>query len=184
MGIHPNVLSLFAIIFSLVFFIALMNHAYILACFALLGTAFDMVDGTVARLRGKESAFGEILDSTLDRLSDSIIISAFGFAGIIQWPIIVFLIVFSLLTSFVRHRSEQAIILNKKDTETYKVTVGIIERPERIIIVFLAIAFYGFFPQQLIWGLTIPEIIFLFLSVLAFITVLQRLQAAYNRLMK
>ena len=40
---------------------------------ALLAAIFDMLDGRVARLRGRETQFGAYLDSTMDRYSDMLL---------------------------------------------------------------------------------------------------------------
>lgn len=40
---------------------------------ALAGALLDAVDGAVARAQGRESAFGAFLDSTLDRVSDTLL---------------------------------------------------------------------------------------------------------------
>src|SRR6266704_245715 len=40
---------------------------------ALAASTFDMLDGRVARLRGRETKFGAFLDSTMDRYSDMLL---------------------------------------------------------------------------------------------------------------
>src|SRR5688572_30964109 len=40
---------------------------------ALVASIFDMLDGRVARLRGRETKFGAFLDSTMDRYSDMVL---------------------------------------------------------------------------------------------------------------
>ena len=40
---------------------------------ALVASIFDMLDGRVARLRGRETRFGAFLDSTMDRYSDMVL---------------------------------------------------------------------------------------------------------------
>ncbi len=183
-GIHPNILSLFGVLFSILFFFALLRHAYIIACLALIGTAFDMVDGTVARLRGKESPFGEVLDSVLDRVSDSIIIIAFGFSGLVNWGIVALLLIFSLLTSYARHRGEEAIILHTKEFKNYKLEGGTIERPERIIIIFFTVLIQQFFPIRFLCSLTISDLVFLLLILLSAVTVVQRVIRTFILLRK
>src|SRR5688572_13514724 len=39
----------------------------------LVAAIFDMLDGRVARMRGRESKFGAFLDSTMDRYSDMLL---------------------------------------------------------------------------------------------------------------
>jgi CDP-diacylglycerol--glycerol-3-phosphate 3-phosphatidyltransferase len=43
------------------------------ALVALAASIFDMLDGRVARLRGRETKFGAFLDSTMDRYSDMVL---------------------------------------------------------------------------------------------------------------
>src|SRR4029453_8090296 len=43
------------------------------AVVALAAAIFDMLDGRVARLRGRETKFGAFLDSTMDRYSDMVL---------------------------------------------------------------------------------------------------------------
>src|SRR6266851_2202427 len=40
---------------------------------ALVASVFDMLDGRVARRRGRETKFGAFLDSTMDRYSDMLL---------------------------------------------------------------------------------------------------------------
>src|SRR6266480_3377794 len=79
---NPHLLTLLGSIPSLLFFFFVINHWYVAAIIAFLGNIFDLVDGMVARKYNKVTAFGGFLDSTLDRVSDFLIITAFAFAGI------------------------------------------------------------------------------------------------------
>ena len=99
--------------------------------------AFDMLDGTMARMRGGRTAFGATLDATCDRLTDGAL-----FAAIAWWlfytdgaPRIVLgstlaVIIFSEMISYVKARAEAG---------GMKVNGGLIERPERIIIAFIGV---------------------------------------------
>jgi CDP-diacylglycerol--glycerol-3-phosphate 3-phosphatidyltransferase len=96
----------------------------------LLGGLFDALDGAVARESNRMSSFGAFLDSTLDRLSESII-----FVGIVFYyatsdlPYGALLaggaMVFSLLTSYARARAEGLGI---------ECEVGLLERAGRVVI--------------------------------------------------
>ena len=92
----------------------------------------DMLDGAMARLSGGGSRFGTVLDATCDRISDGAV-----FAGLLWWaafglrstPLVVatlICLVTSQLISYIKARAE-ASGLNGGG--------GIIERPERLIIV-------------------------------------------------
>lgn len=97
-----------------------------------LGSAFDMLDGDLARLQGTVSKRGAFLDSCFDRISE-----AFVFAGLTwyyaslpfaaRWPLLflVATVVGSLTTSYVRARAEGL-------GETCQ--VGFLQRTERVII--------------------------------------------------
>ncbi|MGD9547522.1 MAG: CDP-alcohol phosphatidyltransferase family protein [Candidatus Krumholzibacteriia bacterium] len=99
----------------------------------LLGSAFDMLDGDLARLQGTVSARGAFLDSCFDRLGE-----AFLFAGLTWYfatreggaqplPLLLItgVVVGSLTTSYVRARAEGV-------GETC--TVGFLQRTERVIL--------------------------------------------------
>ena len=103
----------------------------------LLGSAFDMLDGDLARLQGTVSPRGAFLDSCFDRLGE-----AFLFAGLTwyfatessqpaAWPLLLItaVVVGSLTTSYVRARAEGV-------GETCY--VGFLQRTERVILLAVA----------------------------------------------
>ena len=146
-----------------------------MALLAFVGNMFDLVDGMIARKYNKVTAFGGFLDSTLDRVSDFLIITAFAFAGIVRWEIVAPLLLFSFLVSYTRSRGELA-----KPTVSF--AVGLIERTERLLITFLALLLYIFLPNQTIVGFNIAEVSFIILFLLSFYTFLQRTIHAYKNL--
>ena len=100
----------------------------------------DMVDGALARARGRSGPWGAFLDSNLDRLSDAAV-----FAGLIWWfarggdePVLLALCVFCLvagnLVSYARARAEGLGLRGD---------VGIAERTERLIVVLTATGVSG-----------------------------------------
>jgi archaetidylinositol phosphate synthase len=101
----------------------------------LLAGFFDILDGGVAKVSGKVTKFGAVLDATLDRYSDLIIIGAIIIAGLCNpiWGIIA--IIGSVMVSYVRAKGE---------LEGVKMAgVGVMERAERILILAVfAIASY------------------------------------------
>ena len=98
---------------------------------ALLASIFDMMDGRVARLRGRETKFGAYLDSTMDRYSDMVL-----YMGLMilyarmdrTLPmVLVWVAAFGgFMTSYARARAESLIS---------RCTVGLMERPERIVLI-------------------------------------------------
>jgi archaetidylinositol phosphate synthase len=138
----------------------------------LLAGFFDIIDGAVARVLGRETAFGGVLDSVVDRYVDFFIfagiIYAFISGGISEpgfmpgWGWGVLAIVGSLMVSYVRARAEAA--------GSGKLDVGIAERAERLLILAVG-ALVGYTQYSVV-----------IIVVLTHLTVLQRLLVARLRL--
>ena len=99
----------------------------------LIGSAFDMLDGDLARLQGTVSRRGAFLDSCFDRLGEAFLFAGLTwyFAGLplgegrVALVLITATVVGSLTTSYVRARAEGV-------GETC--TVGFLQRTERVIL--------------------------------------------------
>jgi CDP-diacylglycerol--glycerol-3-phosphate 3-phosphatidyltransferase len=120
---------------------------------------FDMLDGAVARASGKASKFGGFTDSVVDRYSDFLIfggvLAYFARNGDLLMTLIsAITLCGAFLISYVRARAELVIP---------KCAVGLMERPERIIVL-AAGSMFGFFHAAL-W----------FLAVTTHITALHRI---------
>ncbi len=174
-SVNPNVLTLLGSIPSLLFFVFLIMHWYVFALIAFIGNVFDLLDGMIARKYNKVTAFGGFLDSTLDRVSDFFIITAFAFAGIVRWELAAPLLLFSFLISYARSRGELA-------SPSVSFAVGLIERTERLVLTISALLLYMLFPNFILWRLNIAEIVFGVLVILSFYTFLQRVMHAYKNL--
>jgi len=99
----------------------------------LAAAVFDMLDGRVARLRGRESSFGAYLDSTMDRYSEMVLYMGLLvlYARVDRTPLMVlcWAAAFgSFMTSYARARAESLIP---------RCPVGVVERPERIVLLVL-----------------------------------------------
>lgn len=103
----------------------------------ILANIFDMLDGQVARLRGRVTRFGAFFDSVIDRYSDIIV-----YVGIMVFyardtaahsTLLVALtglaLVGSVMVSYSRARAESLDIACK---------VGFLERPERVVLLIIA----------------------------------------------
>jgi CDP-diacylglycerol--glycerol-3-phosphate 3-phosphatidyltransferase len=131
---------------------------------------FDLLDGTIARLSQKGSnQWGALLDSTLDRLSDVLIL------GSIAWylieiedriaPLVLIAAILGFLISYIKARSESLGIPCEG---------GFAERTERLIIVLITTGFSG---------LGIPYVLaigFWVLTLSSLLTVFQRLAIVYR----
>jgi CDP-diacylglycerol--glycerol-3-phosphate 3-phosphatidyltransferase len=99
----------------------------------LVGSAFDMLDGDLARLQGTVSRRGAFLDSCFDRLGEAFLFAGLTwyFAGLpggadrLALLLITITVVGSLTTSYVRARAEGV-------GETCR--VGFLQRTERVVL--------------------------------------------------
>ena len=73
-GIHPNWISAVGLLLTVVAAYFYLRGEFLAASlWAIVGSSLDALDGAVARYQGRESAFGAFLDSTLDRVSDTLL---------------------------------------------------------------------------------------------------------------
>ncbi len=125
----PNQLTAIGVIFGiLAFFFIIKGKIIYGAFFVLISGVFDMLDGLVARTQGLATNFGGFLDSVADRYVDVLIFLALGIYGI-DWLLVSVAMSGALLVSYTRARAEKFI---------EKCDVGIAERGERMILIFLA----------------------------------------------
>lgn len=132
----------------------------------------DLFDGAIARLSETgTSAWGGFLDSTCDRVTDSVILGSLAIYCIIEdlaiYPVIIATIVFGFLVPYIRAKAEAFGI---------SCTVGIAERTERLILALTAIGFHG---------LGVPYILAILmwiLLLLSVITVIQRILVVHKGL--
>ncbi|MDP9406113.1 MAG: CDP-alcohol phosphatidyltransferase family protein [Actinomycetota bacterium] len=128
-----------------------------------VGSIVDAFDGTVARLRGSSSRFGAFYDSVTDRVSDAAILGAAAWLvrdDPLLFAVAMVALAAAQITSYVRAKAESL---------GWDATVGLIERPERMIIVILAIGF-GALPLAL-WVLAAGGLV----------TIAQRLRAVLRQ---
>lgn len=129
-NINPNVLTITGFLITTVAAIVISNDLFIGGLLILLGGVFDMIDGIIARVNNRTTEFGAFLDSVLDRYSD-----AFLFLGL-SWYFLkhgsqagvwlsLLTMIGAFLISYTRARAEG---LGKE------CHVGLMERPERIIL--------------------------------------------------
>lgn len=173
--VPPNLVSIVGLLPPMLFFILLMqgNYGWALVSYPFL--LLDVLDGAIARINGKVTAFGGVLDSVADRVSDFLIIAAFAFAGLVRWEITAPLLLFSFLVSYMRSRGELA------GKGTFSLALGLIERTERLAVIGITFLLFVLLPQP--FGTTLfLEISFSLLIILSMATLGQRLATAYSRL--
>lgn len=129
LGVHPNVLTALGLpVHVAVGALFATGHLLAAALGILAGAACDMLDGAVARVSGKVTKAGAVLDSTIDRYSDAAV-----FGGVMVWclragngvaaTLAGSALVGAFAVSYIRARAECVIERCK---------VGFFERPERL----------------------------------------------------
>jgi len=171
LGVSANMVTAIGALFTMLaaIFTFPRGHFFLGTMLIIFFVLFDLLDGTIARLSEKGSnAWGALLDSTLDRLTDAVIL------GSILWffidnkdplvPLVLLTIVFGFLISYIKARSESLGI---------ECNGGFAERSERIIIVLTTTGFAG---------LGAPYVMgvgFWILAIASFVTMIQRLKIVY-----
>jgi CDP-diacylglycerol--glycerol-3-phosphate 3-phosphatidyltransferase len=130
---------------------------------------FDVVDGEVARRTGRSTVFGAFYDSTLDRIGDGALMAGltvfYATNGVHhnRYMMVVCLagIIGTFLVSYTRARAESLGIDAK---------VGVMQRPERIVLLSAPQALFGLF-----WNGWVLIAIIILLTVTAWITAVQRI---------
>ncbi len=151
LGLTANTLTILGLLLNIgVAAVIATGHPRVGGVFLLVASAFDMLDGAVARATGTTSKFGGFLDSTLDRYSEAVVLGGvlIYLLGTDDWKlgsILVFAsVVGSLMISYSRARAEAI---------GYKASVGLVARPERVIL--LAICLVIGQPLWALWALAI-----------------------------
>jgi CDP-diacylglycerol--glycerol-3-phosphate 3-phosphatidyltransferase len=167
LGIHPNVLTLIGVLINVAAGTALAANRFLLAgIIMVIANIFDFIDGKVAHLSGKQSAFGAFWDSTLDRFSDLALFTGLVYLysrlGRHDYVLVTTLtLIFATMTSYTRARAESLV---------EKCKVGFMERPERIVLFMI-----GAFTDRMAAVLWV-------ILVLSVVTVADRIYYTYLRL--
>lgn len=132
----------------------------------LLAGCFDMLDGALARLAQKVTPFGAFLDSTLDRVSEGVVMAAIAYllaaeGRALDAALVVLALLGAILVSYTRARAESLGVECK---------VGLMSRPERVILIALGLFFN-----------VLPYVIYIMLA-LTTVTVIQRVVHTYRQL--
>jgi CDP-diacylglycerol--glycerol-3-phosphate 3-phosphatidyltransferase len=115
---------------------------------------FDMLDGALAKITNRTSDFGAFLDSVVDRYSEAAVL--FGLLlhyyqqpneqGLIEIVLIYVILVGSMMISYSRARAGALNIRNE---------VGLMARPERIILLAIGLLFNAYLLVPVLWVLAI-----------------------------
>ena len=164
----PNAFTVSGVIITTVAAMAfLLGHVRLGGALVLLGGLCDTIDGNLARSTSKTTRFGALFDSTIDRYSEFIM-----FFGLTAYFVLTgeygtavasfFALTGSMMVSYTRARAESL---------GFEAKVGIMQRPERIVLIGLGALIHLSVFKLAIW----------LVAVLANFTALQRIRFAYKQ---
>jgi phosphatidylinositol phosphate synthase len=172
MGVTPNAITYFGLLGAVATAALILGRWWLAAGFVFVAAnIMDSLDGSLARLTGKETRFGAFLDSTFDRLSEGLILGAMG-VTLAQdgeyWAVGVTFVALaaSFLVSYTRARAEGIGIHSNRG--------GLMSRPERLVLTAAGV-FFAPIPGVL-------ETVVVVLAVLSSLTVVQRLVHVHRAL--
>ena len=164
LGLTPNTLTLVGLAICAVSAVLVATGLLIAGGITLLiASAFDILDGAVARVTGKVYRYGAFLDSTTDRYAESFTYIALLWYFTVQQPghhviepmLVIFALTGSLLVSYVRARAQSL---------GFTCDGGLLARPERVVITVIGLIV----SPLLVWALWI-------LAVMTNVTAVQRI---------
>jgi CDP-diacylglycerol--glycerol-3-phosphate 3-phosphatidyltransferase len=168
LGVRPWQLTLASLLTNAaVGWLLLTDRRLVPGLLMILAGAFDVFDGSVARLRGEASRFGAFLDSVLDRVSDMILFaclawSLWGQGRDLEAALALASLSLALLVSHLRAEAEAG---------GMSLTEGLFQRLERYIALVLGLV---------IPGLLLPVLVIL--TALGGVTVIQRAWSIFHLL--
>ncbi|MHA1459287.1 MAG: CDP-alcohol phosphatidyltransferase family protein [Promethearchaeota archaeon] len=165
--VPANVITALGLFFALLTFLSFLvqNLVFIIITLFIV-EFFDQLDGVVARLQGP-TKLGAFLDSTLDRIGDIFIFFGIILSGYTNIYIGLIALAGAFLTSYTRAKIESLGVPNLYG-------VGLLERTDRVPILFIGSIFQIWFPTAIWWTMVL-------LAIGTNITVLQRLIYAFKK---
>lgn len=141
-GLTPDAMTLVGTAASITAALTLFpsGHLFSGAIVLWLFVMFDMLDGAMARARGGGSKYGAVLDATCDRLADGAI-----FAGLAWWAVYHENSKHLLAATLICLVTSQVISYAKARAEASGLSAdgGLIERPDRLVIVLVGAGLTG-----------------------------------------
>jgi CDP-diacylglycerol---glycerol-3-phosphate 3-phosphatidyltransferase len=153
--ITPNMLTLFGLVLNgVVAALLFTDHLVAGGLMIIFAGLFDMLDGALAKITNRMSSFGAFLDSVVDRYSEAIVLLGLLLhyyrqqspESLVEIVLIYVILVGSMMISYARARAGALHIQNE---------VGLLARPERIILLALGLIFQTILLTPVLWFLAI-----------------------------
>ena len=143
-GLTPNQLTLLSLIPAVISaYFYYCNREIMGALFLLITLGFDVLDGSVARVLSKKTDFGMVLDASIDRYCEFIILLGIMLGGLAKSWIVFFCFSGMVMASYVRARIESARTGSKRVSA---MSVGLMERLQKMTLILigsLLLSIYG-----------------------------------------
>lgn len=171
LGVHPDMITLFGLVIVIIASIFIGDGQLRLGgVILILGLPLDAVDGAVARAMNRQSRFGEMLDSSLDRYADGLIFASLSYHFAVQdeftlMGLALASLLGSFMVSYARARGEGVKVVVK---------IGLFSRLERVAIILVMLLAPSLF------DLPILEIGLWILAIGTNFTALQRIWYVYK----
>jgi len=183
--INPNTYTVLGLLFNIAAAtVLILDHSkmQLAGLLILLGGVCDILDGKLARSSGRETRFGALFDSSIDRYSE--VIMFFGIAAFYvgNKNFLLSVATFaalggSTMVSYVRARAESL---------GFEAKVGFMQRPERVVAIgFGALLYYPLFHLTLFHVISFPvtllDVAIWGVAIFANITAIQRMVFVYKQ---
>ena len=135
-SITPNAITWFGFLIAVGAAVLIARgHLFIAGWLVLVAGFFDILDGALARYTNRTTRFGAVLDSTLDRLSEAVVLFGIlvlyaGGQSLAEVLLVCLALLASLLVSYIRARAEALGL---------ECQVGLFTRAERVIVLALGL---------------------------------------------
>ncbi len=168
----PNQWTVLSLLPALIALYFLSQSEFILAgAFFIVSAFLDMVDGAVARVREQSTKFGAYLDTIVDRYVEAIIVFGLLFVALPEFIVPAVAWIFLYLFGAMMTTYAKAAAKEKEIVQGQELKGGLLERAERLIILFVGILSASFNPLYLTYVLAA-------LAILTNISALQRIRIA------
>ena len=153
--ITPNMLTLFGFVLNVVVAgLLVTGHLVAGGVMLIFAGLFDMLDGALAKITNRMSTFGAFLDLVVDRYSEATVLLGLLLyfylqektQGFVDVVLIYVTLVGSMMISYSRARAGALHIQNE---------VGLLARPERIILLAIGLIFRTVLLDPILWVLAI-----------------------------
>lgn len=175
--IHPNALTFIGLLINVgCAFLYGYGKFFEAGLAMIVANLFDILDGRVARLRGRVTRFGAFFDSNIDRYSDIVVfVGIMVYYAVSNVTLLVALtgiaLVGSVMVSYSRARAESLDIACK---------VGFLERPERVVLLIIG-SLTEIGPTSSPFLYKMPQVLWV-LAVLSHWTVVHRIYHTWREL--